>query len=949
MIEVRTLGTLDLIAPRRTASRAVVSQPKRLALLTYLAVARPAGLKRRDALLALFWPESDQAHGRLVLRQTVFLLRRALGKDVLISRGGEEVGVNPDVVRSDVARFDEAVAEGRLAVALELYRGDFLSGFHAPGVATEFEEWIAAERQRLRAAAATASWALATQEEQRGALEGAIYWARRAVGLNADNEDAVRDLMLVLTRLGDRAGAARVYEDHAERLRDEYAIDQPGAALQQVMAAVRAPVHIQAPSGSSPAPAFSGMAPATEHRSATLAITHAPALDAGPDAASRVPRRWLIAAGATAGMALVALFLTVVWRSPPVRIPVLAVGPMVEIQGVDSSREAAVLGDLLATNLARVSGIEVVPAVRLYEIQANLRAAGGPPPSMLDAARLAGARQLVQGSLHALSGGASRLDLRVVDLRTDAVIRAFRADGEDLFEVVDRATALVAAGFGAEGPAAPVASVTTRSVFAYRLYEEGLRTYYASDSRAALGLFRAAIEDDSGFAMAEYYAALAGFDTGDTAAPSHLRRAARLASRAPDRERLMIQYRIAERQQSPAAQSLAETLAVRYPKDPDAQYALGTIQQWRGDFGAAAAAYRRAIAMDSFSLRAVRGRCLACEAYLQLWFSYIYADSAGAAERVAREYLHHRGVRPIPLGLLAVALTREGRFAAARAVWRTSDSLTGQAGGDDLPFAGLALRAGDFATADSLLDRLLRSATPEVRAEGVWQKAISLRNQGRLQEALALPSRSDMRALVLRESGRPREAAAIFDRMAYGIGERVEGGWARNRAWFLTHVASSVAAAGDTARLATLADSVERAGALSAFGRDARLHDYVRGLLWAARGDLPRAAAAYRASIWSWSDGYTRANYELARTAIALGRPGEAIYPLQAALRGDLESSNLYITRTELHELLGTAFAAAGERDSAVVHYRVVARAWERADPAFRERRQRAIAYLAIR
>lgn len=147
---------------------------------------------------------------------------------------------------------------------------------------------------------------------------------------------------------------------------------------------------------------------------------------------------------------------------------------------------------------------------------------------------------------------------------------------------------------------------------------------------------------------------------------------------------------------------------------------------------------------------------------------------------------------------------------------------------------------------------------------------------------------------------------------------------------------------GDTARLGALADSAEHQGSQSGFGRDPRLHHYIRGLLWKARGDPARAAEAFRASVWSWSDGYTRANYELARVLLQLGRPAEAIYPLQAALRGDLESSNLYVTRTELHDLLAQAFEAAGRLDSAAVHYRHVADAWSRADLPLQSRAARA-------
>jgi len=82
---------------------------------------------------------------------------------------------------------------------------------------------------------------------------------------------------------------------------------------------------------------------------------------------------------------------------------------------------------------------------------------------------------------------------------------------------------------------------------------------------------------------------------------------------------------------------------------------------------------------------------------------------------------------------------------------------------------------------------------------------------------------------------------------------------------------------------------------------------------------------------------------------VRLGRPAEAVAVLQPALRGSVESSNLYVTRTELHELLAQAWDAANGRDSAVAHYRVVASAWKRADPLFQPRRARAEARVASR
>jgi len=92
--------------------------------------------------------------------------------------------------------------------------------------------------------------------------------------------------------------------------------------------------------------------------------------------------------------------------------------------------------------------------------------------------------------------------------------------------------------------------------------------------------------------------------------------------------------------------------------------------------------------------------------------------------------------------------------------------------------------------------------------------------------------------------------------------------------------------------------------------------------------------------------GYTRINYELGRSLLALRRPAEAIAVAQAALRGGIEGSNLYVTRTVLHELLAQLFDATGRRDSAAVHYAVVERAWRSADSSLRPRYEAAQRWL---
>src|SRR6266436_5985827 len=129
MIELRMLGRLSLTSADGRDVRALLGQPRRLALLAYLAAARPQGFHRRDSLLALFWPELDQEHARAALRQALHVLRGALGGDVVATRGDEEIGLDFTGLWCDVVAFDEAIAAGQLVAAVDCYKGDLLDGF----------------------------------------------------------------------------------------------------------------------------------------------------------------------------------------------------------------------------------------------------------------------------------------------------------------------------------------------------------------------------------------------------------------------------------------------------------------------------------------------------------------------------------------------------------------------------------------------------------------------------------------------------------------------------------------------------------------------------------------------------------------------------------------------------------------------------------------------------
>ena len=227
VIELRTLGTLDLHSAEGRELHSLLAQPKRIALLAYLCIAQPRGFHRRDTLLGLFWPDSDQEHARTSLRKSLHILRRALGDDAILSRGDEEVAVDSRLVSCDALTFEGSVKANRLEEALDLYSGDLLAGFFIEE-APEFDRWLHSERMRLRASAARAALTLSDQYDTGGNVAAATAWARRSLELTDTDERALQKLIDLQCKSRDRAGAIQTYETFARRLATEYQTEPSG-------------------------------------------------------------------------------------------------------------------------------------------------------------------------------------------------------------------------------------------------------------------------------------------------------------------------------------------------------------------------------------------------------------------------------------------------------------------------------------------------------------------------------------------------------------------------------------------------------------------------------------------------------------------------------------------------------------------------------------------------
>lgn len=238
MVHLNTLGRLDLRGNSGEPLAAVTSRPREMALLIYLATGGPGAYRRRDTVLAMFWPETPEDRARHTLNQMLYELRRTLGDGVLISRGQDEIGVSPELLECDVAEYRRALEEARWEDALALYRGPFLPGFFVSR-APDMERWIDDERQNHRRAARDAAVALSDQLEKEGDLPSAAKWAKRALEIEPASDSLLRRPLKLLHRLEERSEALVLFEDFRQRIAQDYGLE-PSAETLELVATIRA-------------------------------------------------------------------------------------------------------------------------------------------------------------------------------------------------------------------------------------------------------------------------------------------------------------------------------------------------------------------------------------------------------------------------------------------------------------------------------------------------------------------------------------------------------------------------------------------------------------------------------------------------------------------------------------------------------------------------------------
>ena len=232
MLDFRILGPVEAVELDRTIA---LGGPLQRAVLAILILQR-GEVVTSDRLIDELWGERPPATAAKTLQGYVSRLRKVLGADVLVSRGGGYT-LAVEAQQVDAERFEQFANEGRAALAngdasaartlfssaLEIWRGEALadlafSSFAAREVARLEEARLSALEDRIEA-----DLALGRHRELVGELE-------ELVARHPYRERPRAQLMLALYRSGRQAEALETYREGRRALADELGLE-PGPAL----------------------------------------------------------------------------------------------------------------------------------------------------------------------------------------------------------------------------------------------------------------------------------------------------------------------------------------------------------------------------------------------------------------------------------------------------------------------------------------------------------------------------------------------------------------------------------------------------------------------------------------------------------------------------------------------------------------------------------------------
>jgi len=193
--------------------------------LAFLLATHPDGL-RRERAIAILWPEVSEDKGNSLFHSTLYRVRRVLGKDAVLRRGGSYF-LNPAVSAwCDVAEFETLASQGNRqgevahaarARAIALYRTAFLPTLEG--------DWSLERRESLHTTMVNLLIREGRYLARRQEASAAEEMFKRAQRMDPYDERAYRGIIWCHAVRGDRAGAIRAYRQCARTLRSQLGVE----------------------------------------------------------------------------------------------------------------------------------------------------------------------------------------------------------------------------------------------------------------------------------------------------------------------------------------------------------------------------------------------------------------------------------------------------------------------------------------------------------------------------------------------------------------------------------------------------------------------------------------------------------------------------------------------------------------------------------------------------
>jgi DNA-binding SARP family transcriptional activator len=219
---LKILGTLALYGA--DGERLYLPTRKAELLLVRLALA-PGHTISRAKLANWFWPDADEARAAASLRKALSWLRTELPSGTILARRNE-IWLARGALEVDALLFEAALDDDdddALSRAAEFYRGDLLDG--AVSVPGPFEDWLIAERARLRYRAEQGLKDLIDQSLTAGCYSAAADAARSLIVIDAYEEAGHRALLQVLMIQSQHRRAMAHLSKVTALFRDELGVD----------------------------------------------------------------------------------------------------------------------------------------------------------------------------------------------------------------------------------------------------------------------------------------------------------------------------------------------------------------------------------------------------------------------------------------------------------------------------------------------------------------------------------------------------------------------------------------------------------------------------------------------------------------------------------------------------------------------------------------------------